>query len=312
MRPTVANVRPIGNPLLTRMLVSYMNDDSAYIARQCAPVVPVEEESGTYITFPTKWWFSDKLQRRPYGDTFARSGFGTGTDTYKTIQWGLEKSVPDELEATSQIPMQLTQVALRWLANQSNIRKEIAFATDFFASSTWGTDGTPTDWDDASGVPVTDSGTARRTIRQATGANANAIAMGEIVYDALKVNAQIAGRAQYTRTLTINEIESILAAVLGFEYLFVGRAVKNTANDGQTASLSPIIDDDALVFVLQPGADMFSVSSMKTFAWGAGGGEGTAKTYYDDGSNSTIAQHQEQWDQKLVAAATGYFFPDIV
>ena len=311
-RPTVAQVRPVGNPLYSRMLIAYMNDEDSYIARSCAPVVPVEEESGTYLTIETKHWFADKLKKRAYGDKYARSGYTFGSDTYKTLQWGLAQPIPDEIEATAQTPMRLTQLSLQWLANQSNIRKERAFAADFFTTSVWGTDGTPTDWDDASGVPVTDSNTARRTIRQATGAKANAIAMGEIVFDALKINAQIADRAKYTKTLTDAEVRDLMAALLGFEHLFVAGAVYNTANTGQTASLSPIIDDDALVFVLKPGADMFDASALKTFVWAPGGGEGAASSYYDEDADATIVKHKEQWDQKKIASALGYFFTDIV
>ena len=57
---------------------------------------------------------------------------------------------------------------------------------------------------------------------------------------------------------------------------------------------------------------MFSVTSLKTFTWAAGGGEGVAKSYYDDSRDSTILGHKEQWDQKLISADTGAFYTDIV
>ena len=175
-KPTTAMVRPVGNPVLTNMLIAYMNDDMDYVARRMAPAVPVTESSGTYIVRTLRNHFRDNLERRAYGDTFAQGGFSFGSDTYKTLQWGLEIPIPDELEAESQVPsIRLVQDALSNLASMSNIRKERAFATDFMTTSVWGTDATPTDWDDASGVPVTDSRTARRTIKQATGKTANAI-----------------------------------------------------------------------------------------------------------------------------------------
>lgn len=313
MRPTAAQLRPVANPVLTNMLVAFMNDDMDFIARRLAPVVSVDEESGTYLTIDFGSWAADKLQRRAYGDKYARGGYKYGSDTYKTLQWGLEHPIPDEHEALSQVPMRLQQVALQWLAQQSNIRKERALAADFFTTGVWATDNTgATDWDDASGVPITDCGTARRTIKQATGERANTIAMGEIVFDALKVNAQILARIQYTETMTLAAVEGLLAAVLGFDNLFVGRAVYNSANSGQTASLAAIIDDDALVTVVKPGTDMFTASGLKTFTWAAGGGEGSARTYRDDESDSDIVKHKEQWDQKLISSSLGYFFSDIV
>lgn len=311
MKPTVAQLRPIGNPLLTSMLIAYMNEESDFIARRCAPVVPVAEESGTYLTIEQKHWFADKLERRAYGDTYAAGGYTYGSDTYKTLQWGLEHVIPVEHEATSQVPMRLESVGLEWLAHQSNLRKEIAFAADFMTTGVWTTNPTPTDWDDGSGVPVTDSRTNRRVVRQLIGKAPNAIAMGEIVYDALCVNAEVKTLIQYTETQTKDRVEALLATVLGFQYLFVSRAIRNTANEGQTAVLAPIMDDDALMFIVEPGADMMSVSSMKTFAWDSG--EGEINTYRDPKRrNSTVLQHTEQWDQKLISADSGVFFADIV
>lgn len=311
MRPTVAQLRPVANPLLTNMLIAYMNEDSDFIARQCAPLVAVEEESGTYVTIEKKHWFADKLERRAYGDTYARGGYTFGSDTYKTVQWGLEHVIPVEHERTSQVPMRLESVGLEWLAHQSNLRKEIQFAADFMKTDVWTTNPTPTDWDDASGVPVTDTQTYQRTVRQLIGKAPNAMAMGEIVYDALLVNAQVATKIQYTVTQTRQAVKDILASVLGLDFLFVSRATYNTANTGQTASLSPIMDDDALLFIVKPGADMFDVSSIKTFGWDSG--EGEINTYLDPTTrNSTVLQHTEQWDQKLISADSGVFFDDIV
>lgn len=311
-KPTLSNVRAIANPLLSNMLVAYMNDDADFAARQVAPVVAVSEQSGTYYTLPSKYQFADQLERRAYGDTFARGGYEFGSDTYATQQWGLEHPIPVELAASFQASTSLQQVGLRWLAGQSNIRKEAAFAADFMVSGVWTTtDTSATDWD-STGTPVADTLTAKRTVRSLTGVSPNAIVMGEIVYDALLTNADIEGRMQYTQTMTLETIERLLASILGFEILAVSRAIHNVANLGQDADLDPIIDDDALVLRVDPGADMFSASSIKTFTWAPGGGEGEVRVYFADDRKADILQHSEQWDQKQISADLGYLFSDIV
>jgi len=312
-KPTVAAIRPTTNPIFTKMMISYMNDEMSFVATNAAPVVPVNEESGTYFTFSSKYWFKDQLERRAYGDTFARAGYDLGSDTYKTLHWGLEHPIPVEHQATSQTPASLTTLGIEWLGTQSLMRKEEAFATDFMTTSVWTTDDTTAqDWD-TTGNPINDVRTAKRTIRQALGVPGNAAVMGEIVYDALHTNAEILGMVQYTESLTEDRRDALMASVLGLDYLLVGRAVRNTANLGQSASLSPFIDDDCLVCIIKPGADMMTVSSMKTFTWAPGGGQGEISTYNEPQSrNSTILQHVEQWDQKLITADGGYFFSDIV
>lgn len=311
-KPTLSQVRAIANPLLSNMLVAFMNDDMDFAARAVAPVVPVSEQSGTYYTLPGKYQFKDQLERRAYGDTFARGGYELGKDTYATVQWGLEHAIPDELAASFQASASLQQIGLRWLANQSNIRKEKAFADDFMALTKWTTDNTnATDWDSTS-TPVADILVAKSTVRGLTGVSPNAIIMGEIVYDALLTNDDIAGKLQYTMATTLATIQSMLASVIGLEIVAVSRAIHNVANLGQDADLDPIIDDDALVLRVDSGADMFSASSIKTFVWEPGGGQGRIKTYYADDRNASILQHQEQWDQKQISPDLGYFFSDIV
>lgn len=309
--PTLNDVHAV-DPVLQGFLVGYAQDEMRFAALRAFPAIP-SDKSGTYYTFDKKYWFVDGLEERAPGSQFARGGVGVSTATYDTKQWAKEYPIPEEIQNARQFNLSLEQVAVRWLANQSFIRKEREFSSNFMTTSVWGTDNTSaTDWDDASGVPITDCATARRTVSQSTGYVPNTILMGEIVYDALLVNAQIAGRLQYTQTMTVQTVYGLLAATLGFDNLLVSRAIYNSANEGQTASMAPIIDDDALVFYNDPMANEFSATAGKTFVWNGGGGAGSIRTYSEDNSDSTVVKHKEQWDQKVIASDLGYFFSDIV
>lgn len=310
-QPTINDLQPV-DPILTNMLLAYMNSIDGFVALKCFPPVNVDKDSGTYFKFPKNYWFKDSLKSRAPGTTFPRVGYSVDTDTYATLQWAAAHAIPDEHRANSQLPMDLERLGIELLGGMSLLRKERAFATDFMTTSVWGTDATPTDWDDASGVPVTDALTARRTVNQATGKQPNSIVMGEIVYDALLVNAQVKGLLQYTQTMTIASVQGLLAAVLGFQNLWVSTAIYNSANEAQTAVMAPVIDDDALVFVSDPGAGIFGATAGKTFVWQPGGGAGAIRTYRAEDSDADVLKHKEQWDQKLVASDLGYFFPDIV
>lgn len=311
--PTLNDVTAV-NPVLQNMLVGFAQAENRFAALRAFPAVSVASDSGTYYKFTQKYWFMDGLAPRAPGSAFARGGIGVETDTYETMQWGKEFPVAVETEAANQAPLSLQNAGVRWLAQQSFIRKERAFATAFMTTSVWGTDdnNSATDWDDASGAPITNVRTASRTISQATGMMGNSMVCGEIVYDALLVNAQILGTMQYTNTVTIATREALLAAVLGLDTLLVSRAIYNTANEGQTASYSPIIDDDALIYYNNPTAGLFDATAGKTFVWNPGGGAGAVTSYFENQTKSDILQHSEQWDQKQVASALGYFFADIV
>lgn len=310
--PTLNDVTAV-DPVLQNFLVGFAQAENRFAALRAFPGVTVATPSGTFYKYTQKYWFVDGLEERAPGDHFARRNVGVETDTYETAQWGLEYPVPDEVEAANQAPLSIQQAGVRWLSQQSFIRKERAFGSAFMTTSVWATDNnSTTDWDDSGGLPITDVRTASRTISQATGYSANSMVCGEIVFDALLVNPQVLGTMQYTNTVTMATREALLAAVLGLDALLVSRAIYNSANIGQAATYAPVIDDDALVYYNNPGAGIFDVTAGKTFVWNAGGGAGSVRSYMEEQTDSTILKHKEQWDQKLVSNALGYFFTDVV
>lgn len=310
--PTVKDVQAI-DPVLTNMLVGYMQADARFIAPRLFPYVPVEKDSGTFYTFTKKYWFTDELEERAPGAPFARLGMGVGTDTFTTLQWAAEYPIADEVRANSQLPLDLEQAALRFLAQKSLIRKERAFSADFMVTGVWGTDNTTaTDWDDfAAGDPVTDVMTAKRTISNNTGMDGNTMALGYIVHQALCAHPDILDRIAYTAQANQATIENALSAIFGVNYI-VGKASFNSANEGQAASMAAIVDDDCLVAYVAPAPGVFEASAGYTFVWGGGGGAGSIYRQRDGLRHTDVIQHKEQWDQKAVATDCGYFFSDVV
>lgn len=313
-QPTVANVQVI-DPILTNMLLGYKQDDDRFVATRVFPVIEVDKESGTYYEFTKKYWFLDQMKTRAPGSKFARSGYAVETGTYTTLQWGLEHPIPDEVRANNQTPMSLEEAGVQWLSQQSLIRKERAFSTDFMKLSLWGTDDSnaTTDWDDfTSGDPVTDVTTARQTISNNTGYDGNTMVLGYVVHAALVNHPDLIDRIKYVQTATFATIENALAAAFGVVNYWVGKATYNSANEGKSFSASAIIDDDCLVTYISPTPGIMTATAGYTFAWSGGGSMGAIRQYYEDSTKSTILQSQEQWDQVVVATDVGYFFSDVV
>lgn len=312
--PTVNDVQAV-DPVLTNLLLGYMQADDRFIASRVFKPIPVDKDSGTYYIFTKKYWFLDEMKQRAPGSDFARAGYGVSTGTYTTLQWGLEHLIPDEVRANSQVPMDLEEAGLRWLATQSNIRKERAFASDFIKASVWDNqdNDAATDWDDfSSGDPVNDVLSGSKAVSDATGMKPNTLALGLIVHNALVNHPDVIDRIKYTTAATQGNIEAALAALFGVEQYLVGRASYNKANEGATFSGSAIIDDDALLCHVPPNPGILVPAAGYTFHWAAGGGLGAVKSYYEDKSKSTVLQHSEQWDQAAVAADLGYLWLGIV
>ena len=312
--PTVNDLQLV-EPVLTNMLLAYMQNESRFVALRVFPALRVDKDSGTYPIFTKKYWFLDGLEERAPGAGFMRGGYGVTSGTYSTLQWGLEHVIPDENRANSQIPMDLEAAGIEWLGQQSLIRKERAFAAEFMINGVWGTtdNNSATDWDDyTSGDPVANVRTASRTINTSTGKRANTIVMGEIVYDAVANHPDVLDRIKYTEAATEENTRRALAAILGLDQVLLADAVYNTANSGQAVSMAAIIDDDALVCYVEPTPRLMSATAGMTFVWPAGGAEGAVVTYRDQSVKSDILQHSEQWDQAATATDLGYLFLDIV
>lgn len=313
-QPTHSEVQAV-DPVLTNMLVGYMQADDRFVASKVFRPVPIDKQSGTYYILTKKYWFMDQMKSRAPGGKFARSGYGVETATCLAQLWGLEHPIADEARDNNQMPLSLEQAGTMWLAQQSLIRKEIAWATDFMANSVWGTtdNNSTTDWDDFSaGDPVNDILTARRTISNNTGFDGNTVVLGYIVHQALMNHPDIIDRVKYVQKVTASSVEGALADMFGVANYYVGKASYNTANEGQTFAASAIIDDDALVCHCAMAPGILTPSCGYTYAWAGGGSTGQIGTYRDQSIKSDVLQHSEAWDQKAVATDLGYLFLDVV
>lgn len=273
--PTINDVQAI-EPILTNLLVGYKQTEDRFVASRVFPGVPVDKDSGTFYVFTKKYFFTDEMQHRAPGDVYATSGFGVGTDTYKTLQWALAKPIADEERANSQVPMDLEEATVQWLAQKSLIRKERAFAADFMVTGVWDTTNTSaTDWDDYSaGDPVANIQTAQQTINSSTGMFPNVLVVGLVVAHALENHPDILDRIKYTQAATAGSARNALAAVFDLEEILVAKANYNSANESSAMTGAAIIDDDALLVYRAPRPGIFVPSCGYTFNWAPGGGMG--------------------------------------
>ncbi len=313
-QPTHSEVQAV-DLVLTNMLVGYMQADTRFVANRVFPIVPVDKQGFTYYILTKKYWFLDETKARAAGGAFARSGYGATTTTGLCQLWGLEHPIADEARKNNQIPLALEQTGLKWLSQQSLIRRERAFSTDFMQLSVWGTDdnNATTDWDDfSSGDPFNDILVAKRTISNNTGYDGNTMTLGYIVHAALQNHPDIIDRIKHVSIAGPGNVEDALVKLFDVANYNVGKAVYNSANEGQTMVAAAIIDDDCLVSYTSPSPSVMEPGAGFTFAWEGGGGTGQIVQYREQSIKSDVLQNSESWDQKAVATDMGYFFADVV
>ena len=312
-QPTANELQAV-DPVLTRTMVTYMQDASRFVASRAFPGVPFDKDGETYYKFDKGYWLSDEAEERAYGDDYAESGFKASTGTAQTVQYALSKKIPDEDVANNQAPMDLRVASVNWLGLKFLIRKERLFAAAAMASSVWETDKTVDNkWSDTvNGDPVGDVTTGKRTISQSTGQKPNRLIMGEIVHDRLKLHPEIIERVKYVQRATGANVRAALADVFEVDELLVAEAIYNSANEGQTASISAIIDDDALLVYAEPTPSKFTPSAGYCFYWNPGGGEGAIlRSVRIDKNDADMVKGKIQLVYTVVATDLGYFFPDV-
>ena len=313
-QPTVGNVQQI-DPVLTNLLVGYMQDDSRFVASKVFPFVPIEYARGTYYLFDKKYFFTDELKERAPGTKYGRSGYHLSTATVATIQYALSHPIPDEVRANSQVPMDLEEAGTRFLAQKSNLRKEIQWAGDNLVNSVWGTtdNGATAKWNNyTTSDPVTDVLKAKRTISNNTGMDGNSMVLGYFVHQSLINHPDIIDRVKYTQVATAMNMEGVMASLFGLQNYWVGKASYSNTNEAVAFSGSGIIGNHALVCYVAGGPGLFIASAGYTFFWQPGGGQGTIARWRDEESDADVLKHKEQWQDKIVATDCGYLYLTVV
>jgi len=294
--------------------VAYLQEQTDFIAMDMFTQRPVSVSSGKYYTYTQKYWLTDEMQHRAAGNPYPESGWELSTDTYLCERFAIQKAIADEEREDAGPGINLDQDAAEWLTTKNLIRMERSVSADFMVTGVWTTDNTTaTDWDASGGVPITNVQVAARTVQQATGKRPNAIAMGKIVHDGLLTNPQITALLQYSQRALPRDVQAILAAALDLEYVSVSKASYDANAEGLAASVTPIMDDDALVYVKTASASgLKTATSGILFYWPGGGGLGTFTRVRDETRDTELARVKCAWDYKKVSADLGYFFSDIV
>lgn len=314
--PTTSDVHV--DAILTNMSIAYMQDQDHFVAGKVFPTVPVQKQSDKFFTYTQDDFFRDSVELRADGTESAGTGYGLSTDSYSALVYALHKDIGDQVRANSDAPLSPDQDATRFLTQQMLLAQEIDWASNYFTTSVWGTDVTPgTLWSASSGSdPIGDVQTGINTILSNTGYLPNTFVCSYAVFSILKNHADIVDRYKYTSSASITA--DLLASVLGVERVLVMGGIKNTADEGASASYSQIGDKDACLLYTAPNAGIMAPSAGYNFSWtglAQSGGIGTntaISRFRLDHLRADRIEIESAWSYKVISSALGYFFSNCV
>jgi hypothetical protein len=298
-------------------------DNMGFIGTKVLPPVEAQKPSGTFGVLPVEEMLKLRNTRRAPGAGYSRGEFKFETLTFACEEHGAEEPVDDkEAEIYSEyfIAEQIAAMRAR-RAVLANYEDRVASAV--FNTSTWTgsslTTAVSTAWSNASsGAPVTDIMTAGGKVYDGCGVWPNALIVNRKVFRNLKNSAQVldriasAGAGSSTKASDVTA--EMLARVFDLDYVIVAGATKNSANEGQAASLAAFWSSSyAMVCRIATGTDIKETCIGRTFHYAGDGSNigGTAEMYREEQTRSNVIRVRHDVDEVIVLAAAGHLLSGI-
>ena len=309
-QPTQSSVHV--DAILTNISVAYFQQNQNFIATRVFPVVPVSKQSDKFFTYTKNDWFRDEAQRRADATESAGGGYNLSTDSYQADVYAFHKDIGDQTRANADAPINVDREAAEFVTSRIALKMETQFVSNFFTTSIWGTDSTPTNlWSDyTSSDPIGDIETGKRTILSTTGYEPNTLVLGYDTFIQLKNHPDLVDRIKYTSSNVLTE--DVMASLFGVPRVMVAKSVKATNNEGATGAYAFNYGKNALLTYAAPSAGLLQPSGGYIMSWtGVSGGLGQTvgvsrmrmEQFKADRIEAEVA-----FDMKVIGTDLGYFF----
>jgi hypothetical protein len=304
---------------LTQLAIQVRQDAGNFVSDEVFPLVKVAKQSDKYFIWTPEDLLRDSMQKRVAGAKSEGRGFTLSNDSYYCDVYA--EHVPltyDQLDQADD-PLDLRKQALVQLMSARMIRKEVDWASSFFAASIWGSSVTPTNqWSDfAASDPHSDIETGKATILENTGLLPNIAVTSYAVFQKLKRHPDILDQLKYTSAESVTP--EMLARLFGLDKIYVGKAIKASGADGKTATKAAIFGKHFLLLHRNsavsgvnpaPTAGVSFVQSGGNKAFNA---EGAVVRRFDNAEEQVEKVELEvNFDHKVTASALGYMLLSVV
>jgi len=304
--PTLKDVHV--DKILTNVSIQWRNP--AYLAEKVFPVLLVEKESDKYFVYGKDSFRVEKALRAD-GAPAVEVDWGVSTDTYSTNEYAYSKLVTDRMRANADNPLNMDVDTTEFLTEklavfQENEAASIAFSTVAIPNNVTLSAGDQWSAFDTSD-PFDDIETGKESIRSKAGREPNLIICGSEVFAKLKHHPDLLERVKYTAKGILTE--DILASLFGVESFLVGRAMKDTAVEGQTPSLGYIWGKDLLIAYVAPRPGLKTLTLGLTLRVR---GYRKTKRFRLDLRGGDLIEVSDNYCIKIVASDCGYLIKSAV
>lgn len=300
---------------LSNIAIAYRPD--GMIADQIAPIVPVNKQSdGFYIWSLADAYRTEDDLRAPgtEANIITRS---LSSGTYFADNYALKDRIPYEDIQNADAGFVFTERSSRveYIKDKLMLNMELRIANQCTSGSNVGSySAVASSWTDyTNSDPLTDIKTAINNVEDATGQRPNSIILGRYAWRHFQENAAVISRVygNVTQGKTARMIGMEHAkALFEVERVLVGGAYRNTADEGQSASLSQLWNDNALIYYapMKPRKD--KPSFMYGFRWNKIMNM-AAKVYQLPRASAEEIELGYYQDEKITSSALGFLITGV-
>lgn len=298
-------------------------DAAGMISNRVFPVVSVAQQSGNFGKIPIEQLLQQRDTKRSPGSGYSRGNFTFDDATYACVEHGAEEPVDDREAAMYAEYFDAEMIAAQraYSAVLRNAEQRVADAV--FNTTTWTgaslTTAVTNEWDDTTNAtPLTDVEAAVQQIYDNSGLWANALIINRKVFRNLRncdqvidrINSAGAGSPSKASDVTVE----MLAQAFDLDNIIVAGTSKNTANEGQSASVSQIWSGEyAMVCKVATSGDFREPCIGRTFHWSGDGSSigGTVENYRDESVRADIIRVRHDVDEIVLYAQAGHLLSNI-
>lgn len=305
--PTVAidNLRPDIGSFLEYDLV--MNREN-FIGYRVMPLFDVSLAADTIGKIPIEQLLKRATVKRTPTGGYNRIEWKFTTDSYATEEYGLEGVIDQRNARKYQNYFDAEVATARLVHHAVMLEAELRIANALFSTANLTPTNVTNEWDDASNAtPIDDVEASVRRVHDATGVWPDSLVVTKSSFRDLRLCDQVLARIAASGAgdkIKPNDVTaSMLAQVFDLRQVLVADGTYNSADDGQTAVLSPIWSSEyAMVAKLASSNSIEEPCLGRTFHWTADGSQqgGTVEAYYSDEARSDVTRVRHDVHEKIL------------
>jgi len=306
--PQISDVKV--NKIMKGVSTAYRN--KSFIADLIAPTVKVVEKAGKIAKYgKDNLRLPDDASRAP--GTRAKSfEYTVSQVSYACEEKAQEHAVPDEMLKNQDDPYDAYRDATMFAIDRIAGIKENALATYMANTSNLTSNITlsSTDqWSDyANSEPIDDVLTGHTTMQGLVGTTPNTFVCGFETYVKLLNHPAVTERVKYVGIHGEEAVRQAMANLFNVEQVLIGDSIKNTANQGQTDSLSNIWGKHAWLVYVPKRPSIMQSAFMYTFS----DVPREVDRYREEAKKQDVIRVRESYDQQAIDVEFAYLIKNAV